>query len=139
MVSKHYSKLKQSTQNSVQDNFDSGVYIDPTQPIMEFSIMKLFVINLIALLKNKVSLSKNFNIAPSELDRMYYWEYEYLLEIVNDNIKRENEQNEKEQAKYGNMNPRSMMRDAGRYMPSHNSGIPKVPSFGSPKLPSMHF
>ena len=139
MVLKHYSRLKQSTQDSVQGNFDNGVYIDPTQPIMEFSIMKLFIINLISLLKNKVSLSKNFYIAPSEIDRMFYWEYEYLLEIVNENIKRENEANEKEQAKYGNMNPNSMMRNVGKNMPNYNKNIPKMPSFGSTKLPSMHF
>lgn len=95
------------------------------------------------MIKNKVALAKNFNIAPSEIDRLYYWEYEYMLDEVNNNIKAENERNEKEQEKYGNMNPRSMMRDAKKYAPSSGSGfnlphMPKMPSFaGVPSMP--HF
>ena len=105
-------------------------YIDTSQPILEFSVIKLFQVNLLQLIKNKVGLSKNFNIAPSEIDRMYYWEYEYMLEEVNNNIKSENERNEKEQAKYDNMNPRSMMN-------SMRSSLPKTPSISIPKMPSF--
>ena len=105
--------------------------IDVYQPIIEFSIIKLFQVNLLNLIKNKVSLSKNFYIAPSEIDRMYYWEYEYLLEEVNNNIKTENEKNEKEYSKYGNMSPNSMMKNAQSQMPRMPSmNIPKMPSFG---------
>lgn len=90
----------------------------------------MFQINLLNLIKNKVNLSKNFNIAPSELDRMYYWEYEYLLDEVNYNIKAENERQEKENEKYGGMNPRSMMKNA-------HSMMPKSSSFSAPKIPSI--
>lgn len=102
-------------------------YIDRSQPILEFSVIKLFIINLIQLIKNKVALSKNFYIAPSEIDKMYYWEYEYMLEEVNDTIKKENERNEKEQSKYGNMSTSSLMRDA-------KSALPKTPSYNFPKI-----
>lgn len=105
-------------------------YINPSQPILEFSIVKLFIINLIQLIKNKVALSKNFYIAPSEIDKMYYWEYEYLLKEVNNNIKSENEQSEKEQAKYGNLNPNSMMRNM-------RSSMPKMQNISTPKLPKI--
>lgn len=74
-------------------------------------------------------MSKNFNIAPSEVDRMYYWEYEYFLDEVNNNIKAENERNEKENEKYGDMNPNSMMRNASKYIPSTgsmNTNFPKL-------------
>lgn len=140
MVSELYSKQKLNTASSDQDNklYDYKYKIDYNQPIMEFSIIKLFIVNLVQLIKNKVSLSKHFYIAPSEIDRMYYWEYEYMLDEVNNNIKEENERNEKENGKYGNMNPRSMMRDAGRYMPK-SSSVPKIPSLGSSSLPSFHF
>lgn len=90
----------------------------------------MFQINLLNLIRNKVNLSKNFYIAPSELDRMYYWEYEYLLEEVNSNIKAENERQEKENEKYSGMNPRSMMRNA-------HSMMPKSSGFSAPKIPSM--
>jgi hypothetical protein len=56
---------------------------------------------------------------------MFYWEYEFLLEEVNNNIKEENERQEKENAKYDNMNPNSMMRNF------KNSSNFKMPSFNS--------
>ena len=75
-------------------------------------------------------MAKNFNIAPSEIDRMYYWEYEYLLDEVNNHIKEENERQEKENDKYGDMNPKSMMRNA-------QSSMPKMSGYSMPKMPSM--
>lgn len=128
MVSKLYSKHRLSIASSAQDNTvvsDWRLHIDNTQPIMEFSICKLFIINLIQLIRNKVALSKNFYIAPSEIDRMYYWEYEYFMEEVNRTIKEENERNQKQNEQY---NSNSMMRNAKSYMP-------KMPS--TPKMPSM--
>lgn len=92
---------------------------------MEFSICKLFIINLLQLIRNKVALSKNFYIAPSEIDMMYYWEYEYFMEEVNRTIKEENERNQKQNEQY---NTSSMMRQA-------KSSMPKLPS--APKMPSM--
>lgn len=56
---------------------------------------------------------------------MFYWEYEFLLEEVNNNIKEENERQEKENAKYDNMNPNSMMRNF------KNPSNFKIPSFNS--------
>ena len=135
MVSKLYLKHKLSILNSEVDNYSYDEiekaylkYINTSQPVLEFNIIKLFNINLINLIKNKVALSKNFNIAPSEIDRMYYWEYEYFLDEVNNNIKAENERQEKENEKYGNMNPNSMMRNASKYMPktgNMNTNFPK--------------
>lgn len=138
MAFEHYSKQKLNILSSGLDNLYTPQeiknsymkYIDTSQPILEFSVIKLFQVNLLQLIKNKVGLSKNFNIAPSEIDRMYYWEYEYMLEEVNNNIKSENERNEKEQAKYDNMNPRSMMN-------SMRSSLPKTPSISIPKMPSF--
>lgn len=139
-----YSRLKLNILSSVQDNPESYDpeelekaylrYLDLSQPILETSIIKLFQIRLLQLIKNKVALAKNFYISPSEIDRMYYWEYEYLLEEVNQTIKEENEKQEKENGKYGNMNPKSMMSSARSMMPK-SSGfsapkIPSIPSFG---------
>jgi hypothetical protein len=130
-----YSKQKLNILSSDQGNYDPDEvnkaylrYVDLNLPILEFSVIKLFQIKLLNLIKNKVGLSKNFNIAPSEIDRMYYWEYEYLLDEVNNNIKAENERNEKENAKYGD--PKSMMRSAHTMMP-------KTPSFNAPRMPKL--
>ena len=108
--------------------------IDPSHPVLEFSVIKLFQVRLLNLIKNKVGLAKNFYIAPSEIDRMYYWEYEYMLDEVNNNIKAENERQEKENAKYGDMSPKSMMREARSSMPH----MPKSPSFSMPSLASFN-
>lgn len=89
---------------------------------MEFSICKLFIINLLQLIRNKVALSKNFYIAPSEIDRMYYWEYEYFMDEVNRTIKEENERNQKQSEQY---NTNSMMRQVKSSMPK----MPSMPKF----------
>lgn len=140
MVFELYSRLKLNILNSAQDSFIDDRdpdkeyirYLDQSQPIFEFSIIKLFQINLLNLMRNKVNLSKNFYIAPSELDRMYYWEYEYLLEEVNNNIKEENDRQEKESSKYGDMNPKSIMKNMKSYSnvntPSSNFKMPSMNS-----------
>lgn len=133
-----YSRLKLNILSSAHVNFEDRDdpnkeylrYLDISQPILETSVIKLFQIRLLQLIKNKVALAKNFYISPSEIDRLYYWEYEYLLEEVNANIKAENERQEKENGKYGDMNPRSMMRNA-------SSMMPKSSGFSAPKIPSM--
>ena len=107
--------------------------IDLSHPVLEFSVIKLFQVRLLNLIRNKVGLAKNFYIAPSEIDRMYYWEYEYMLDEVNNNIKAENERQEKENTKYGDMSPKSMMREARSSMPY----MPKSPSFSMPSIPSF--
>jgi hypothetical protein len=74
-----------------------------------------------------MTVSKHYHIQPSELERMPYWEYELLLDCINQDIKEENKRNEGENKKYGNMNTSSMMRDAQRNMPKFNT--PTMPSF----------
>lgn len=96
-------------------------YLDYNAQIIEFNIFKLFQIDLVNLIKNKVALSKNFNITPSEIDRMYYWEYEYFLEEVNNSIKAENEQSEKEKEKYGDINPKSIMNSTKNSIPKFSA------------------
>ena len=43
-------------------------------------------------------LSKQFSIAPSEVDKMAYWEYEYFMKEINDLVKEENETQKKQYA-----------------------------------------
>ena len=125
MASKLYSKHLLNTAVSGRDKStvtDWKLQIDQTMPIMEFSICKLFIINLLQLIRNKVALSKNFYIAPSEIDRMYYWEYEYFMDEVNRTIKEENERNQKQSEQY---NTNSMMRQVKSSMPK----MPSMPKF----------
>jgi len=85
---------------------------------------------LLQLIRNKVTIAKNFNISPSEIDKMFYWEYEYLLDEINNNIKTENDRQKEENDKY-NFNPNSMMRSMRSSLPKTSGyNIPKMPSFG---------
>ena len=52
------------------------------------------------LIKIKASISKNFHIQPSEIDKMPMWEYELYLQHLNELVKEENDNQEKEMKKY---------------------------------------
>ena len=86
----------------------------------------------------KATLAKNFHIPPSEIDIMPYWEYEFFILSLNDQVKEENERQQSEMDKYGikdamkNTNPKNMQKMASGLMP-------KTPDFGSMSMPSMKF
>lgn len=125
MVSKSYSKLLQNTPSSVLDN----IY----KSSLEYLVYNLFKINIINLIKTKVSLVKNFHLSPSEIDRMMMWEYEYFIDAVNDNIKEENARAEDEKGNFdtSKYSPDRMMRSAQAKMPNmSNMKMPSMPKFG---------
>lgn len=76
-----------------------------------------------------MKLAKHYHIQPSEVERMPFWEYEVLLDAIKQDIKEENERNEKENGKYNNMSPNKMMSQAQKSMPK----MPSMPSM--PKIP----
>ena len=120
-MSKYSSKLKLNTNDLVP--------VDPNIPILENSVYALFKIDLVGLVSNKAVLCKDpFCLQPSEIDKMRYWEYELFMDAINKRLKEENKQNEEQQKKYGDMNPKSMMSQAQKSMP-------KMPA--APKMPSM--
>lgn len=83
--------------------------IDNTIPItlddsyLEKAIMRLFMLDIERLIQVKVSLAKQFHIQPSEIDKMPVWEYEMFMRILNEEIRAENEKQEKEYGKYKNI------------------------------------
>jgi len=92
----------------------------------------MYRINIESLVRNKLYICKDFHIQPSEIDRMWYFEYEQILKEINAHIKEQEKQNEEQQKQYGNlqknMNPSSMMNNMK--MPS----MPKMPTISMPKL-----
>lgn len=93
---------------------------------MEICIFRTFQIDLLRLIKNKALLCKNFNIQPSELDRMTFYEYEFYLLEVQDMIKKEQDKQDENNEKY---NPSSMMRQAKSSMPKINMSTQSIPKF----------
>lgn len=104
---------------------------------LETGIMGLFLIDLISLAKTKAVLLKNFRLQPSEVDRMVYWEYEYLLESLNEQIKEENERQQAEMDKYKVQERLNSLNSKPKYPTPPK--MPTMPSFGSMTAPPMRF
>ena len=81
------------------------------------------------MVRNKLLICKEYNIQPSELDRMAFYEYEQILEEINI-IQKDEEKRQKEQEKaYGKQpyNSNSMMN-------SMKNSMPKMPSISMPNI-----
>ena len=85
----------QISKNSVLDNNNENIWLEYQNSLL-YLTYKLFNIDLLNLIKVKALLSKQFSIAPSEVDKMAYWEYEYFMKEINDLVKEENETQKKQ-------------------------------------------
>lgn len=95
---------------------------------MESVIYSVLKIDLRNLVRNKVHISKRYHIQPSELERMPYWEYELMLEYINEDIEAENKQNDEQNKQmdgYKKPNYNRMMSQAGIKPPKMPS-MPKI-------------
>ena len=88
------------------------------------------------MVKNKLGIAHEYHIQPSEIARMPFYEYEFLLEDIKEFAEEEKKKNKEQEDKYGNMNPSSMLKSAQRSIPSI-----KPPggssSFKMPKVPKL--
>lgn len=98
---------------------------------MESALYSIWQVDVRNLVKNKLFICKEYHIQPSEIDRMVYFEYEYILEDIKKEQKEAEKRNKEDEKKYGNMgkmpNYNQMMSSVGRSMPS-------LPSFSMPKI-----
>lgn len=104
---------------------------------LERGILDLFMIDVVSLSQTKAALMKNFHIQPSEIDKMPYWEYEYILKALNQQVKEENEKQQAEMDKYRIQEKMKSINTSPKY-PS-TPKMPSMPSFGSMKAPSFKF
>lgn len=83
------------------------------------------------MVRSKLYICRDWHIQPSEIDRMMYFEYEYMLQDINKENKEQEKRNREEEKRYGNIgrtpNYNSMMKSA-------SSNMPKMPSFNMPKF-----
>ena len=98
---------------------------------MESALYSIWRVDVRNLVRSKLIISRDYHIQPSEIDKMVYFEYEYILEDVNEERKEQEKKNQEDEKKYGNlmggMNPNSMMRNMNKNMPS-------MPKFNMPKF-----
>lgn len=117
MGSLPYLEWKLPSRNSEANNKNSFEYIT----------FQLFSIDLLRLIQTKAILSKQFSIAPSEIDAMKFWEYEYFMKELNNLVEEENKQNEKQKEQY---NMEALMK----HQQSQQS---KIMRNSQPKMPSI--
>lgn len=117
MGSLPYLEWKLPSKNSDQNNKNSFEYIT----------FQLFSIDLLRLIQTKAILSKQFSIAPSEIDAMKFWEYEYFMKELNNLVEEENKQNEKQKEQYN-------METLMKHQQSQQS---KIMRNSQPKMPSI--
>lgn len=83
------------------------------------------------MVRNKLYICKEYHIQPSEIDRLVFFEYEYMLEDIKAEQKEAERRNAEEEKKYSSMNKvpnyNQMMSNVGRSMPSLSSfKMPKI-------------
>ncbi len=104
--------------------------------MLEHCIYVMFRVNMRNIVKNKLYICKEYHLQPSEIDRMAYYEYEWILEEINLIQKEQEKQNEAQQKEYdsmkSSMNPGNMMKNAQSSMP--NMGNIKMPTMSIPKF-----
>jgi hypothetical protein len=80
-------------------------------------------------------------LQPSEVEKMPYYEYEYIVQNLIDILKEKQEAEEGQNKSYSDMNPNSMMKQAGKYMPAgfnpNNPGSMKMPSTPALNFPGI--
>jgi hypothetical protein len=98
----------------------------------------MFKIDIVNLIKVKVSLVKEFHMQPSEVDSMLFWEYELFMKELNSAVKEDNKRQEKEMEKsgYNDIKSKSDYKNIERrYQSSMASAGIKMPAMPSmPKL-----
>lgn len=88
---------------------------------MESALYSMFRVDLRNLVKNKLAISREYHIQPSEIDKMMYFEYEDVLEIVNETAEEEKKKQEQDQA-----NSQANMPNMSSMMSSLKSSMPKM-------------
>ena len=87
----------------------------------------MYQIDVRNLVKNKLFICKDYHIQPSEIEKMPYYEYEYMLEDIRQINKEQEEQNKQHEKEMEStktaMNPRNMMNN-----------MPKMSSMSLPKV-----
>lgn len=93
---------------------------------IESAIFNMFKIDIVNLIKIKVSLAKEFHIQPSEIDKMVFWEYELFMKELNASVKEDNKRQEKEMENsgYGDI---KKMTDYKSIERQYKSSMPKLP------------
>lgn len=98
---------------------------------MASAVYSLYQVDVRNLVKNRVYITKNIGIQPNEYSGWPFYEYEFLLEDINEYIEAENKRNSEENDGGGTYSQGKIMKDVGSMMRSTQSNIklPNIPKF----------
>lgn len=100
---------------------------------MELALYSMFKINLENLVKNKLHICKNYNIQPSEIDRLWFFDYETFIREINTYQKKEEEQQKKQEEQQ----QKSMPDVSGMIRSQQMQQNTMMSNFSSPSLPTV--
>jgi hypothetical protein len=78
----------------------------------------MFQVNLLNLLRNKNAFFERYGMCNEDINKMEYWKFEEHIKLLNETLKREKEEHDKQQkehSKHGNFNPSSIMNKMPKY------------------------
>ena len=95
---------------------------------MEYATCFLFQVDVRNLVKNRLYITKETHVQPSEYESWPYYEYEYFIEDLKEYIENENKKNEEENKKYDAASMKSNISKLTSSIPSiKNQILPKAP------------
>ena len=81
------------------------------------------------MVRSKLYICRDYHIQPSEIDRMVYFEFEYIIEDVNKEAKEQEKKNKEEQKQY-----ESMRKGTSSYKTPQAPKMPSMPKVSIPKF-----
>lgn len=87
---------------------------------------------MVNLVKNKLFISKEWHIQPSEIDRLQYFEYEMILEEIDQHNKEQEKQQKNEQKQYDQMH--SSMKNMTNFNNISKQAQQTLPKVSLPKF-----
>lgn len=95
---------------------------------MEHATYFRFHVDVRNLVKNRLYITKDSYVQPSEYESWPYYEYEYFIEDLKEYIENENKKNEEENKKYDAASMKSNISKLTSSIPSiKNQTLPKAP------------
>ena len=97
---------------------------------MESVLCSIWQVDVRNLVVNKLYICRDYHIQPSEIDKMAYFEYEYIWEEIKKEQKEQEKRQKEEEKKYGT----PKMPNYNQLMSSVGKSMPSLPNFSIPKI-----
>lgn len=98
---------------------------------MEFVLYSLYQVDVRNLVKNKLIIARDYHIQPSEIDKLVFFEYEYILEDITKEQKEAEKKNKEEQKQYSGS---GKVPNYNQISSSLSRSMPSLPKITIPKL-----